>query len=77
MSQAHTGTFKMATTRMSTTQVEEHTGIPAATLRFWRHKGNIGPASYTLGGRKVVYDVADVDAWLAEQKKATLRGGAA
>lgn len=62
--------------RMTTTQVEAYTNIPAATLRWWRHRGE-GPASYVLGGRKVVYDLADLDAWLDAQKAATVRGGIA
>lgn len=61
-------------TRLTTTQAEEYTGVPAATLRYWRSRGE-GPASYTLGGRRVVYDLADLDAWLDAQKKATVRGG--
>ncbi|WP_158726380.1 helix-turn-helix transcriptional regulator [Tomitella fengzijianii] len=64
------------TQRLTTAQAEEYIGVPAATLRFWRHKGE-GPASYTLGGRRVVYDREDLDAWIDAQKKATVRGGIA
>lgn len=59
--------------RLTTAQVEDFTGVPQATLRYWRHKGT-GPASYTLG-RRVVYDAADVVAWVEAQKKATVVGG--
>lgn len=52
-----------------------YTGIPEATLRYWRMSG-IGPASWKIG-RKVVYDRAELDRWMAEQKAATLRGGQA
>lgn len=66
----------MAQRRMTTNQAADYIGIPAATARYWRHKGE-GPASYTLGGRRVVYDLADLDAWLDAQKAATVRGGIA
>jgi len=66
---------------LSTQQVEEETGIPAATLRYWRHADQ-GPASFTLGaapGRRgrVVYRRTEVERWIAEQEKATRRGGGA
>ena len=47
--------------------------VPESTLRYWRHAGN-GPASDVLG-RRVFYDVSDLDHWLSAQKAATLRGG--
>lgn len=62
--------------RLTTAQAAEYVGVPAATLRYWRHKGE-GPASYMLGGRRVVFDREDLDAWLDAQKKATVRGGVA
>ncbi len=49
-------------------------GRPVETLRYWRWRGE-GPRSYKLG-RRVVYDLADVKAWIAEQKAATTRGAA-
>ncbi len=45
------------------------------TLRYLRHKGE-GPASFVINGR-VLYRRAEVERWLAEQKQATTRGGAA
>lgn len=53
-----------------------YTGVPEATLRYWRTLGNVGPASYKLG-RRVFYDRTELDRWLAEQKAATTRGGMA
>ena len=47
--------------------------VPESTLCYWRHAGK-GPASYVLG-RKVFYDVGDLDHGMAAQKAATLRGG--
>lgn len=54
--------------------VAKLTGVSPGTLRYWRSIG-AGPASYKLGGRRVVYERAELDRWLAEQKAATLRGG--
>lgn len=47
-------------------EVAEMTGIPLATLRFWRASGHTGPKSAKLG-RRVVYREADVLAWIDEQ----------
>jgi predicted DNA-binding transcriptional regulator AlpA len=46
-------------------EVSEMTGIPEATLRFWRHQGT-GPRSAKLG-RRVVYREEDVKAWIDAQ----------
>jgi len=63
-----------ATTRpLTTDEVSELTGVPGATLRYYRYLGT-GPRSYRLG-RRIVYDRADVDKWVADQKKATSAGG--
>jgi len=40
--------------------------LKAATLRLFRTQGT-GPA-YAKLGRAVVYDVADIDAWIAARK---------
>lgn len=37
-----------ASPRLSTIQASEYTGIPVATLRYWRHN-RTGPASYLIG----------------------------
>lgn len=49
-----------------TAEVAELTRTPAETLRYWRGLGK-GPASFKLG-RKVVYDRAEVEAWIAAQR---------
>jgi excisionase family DNA binding protein len=36
------------------------------TCRYWRHVGK-GPQSFKVG-RRVLYDEADVRAWVAEQR---------
>jgi prophage regulatory protein len=61
--------------RMRTAELVEEFGIPAETWRYWRWKGE-GPASYKVG-RHVLYDRADVEAWVVARKAATLRGSAA
>lgn len=53
---------------MSVPEVSEMTGVPEATLRYWRHKG-IGPASARLG-RRVVYRDTDVVAYINAQFEA-------
>lgn len=40
--------------------------VPEATLRYWRHVG-IGPKSFKMGPRRVLYLAADVTAWVADQ----------
>lgn len=60
--------------RLSTAEASAYAGVPSNTLRYWRHL-DTGPTSYRIGTR-VVYDVADLDAWLAAEKAKTARGGA-
>jgi predicted DNA-binding transcriptional regulator AlpA len=50
-------------------EVHERTGVSVETLKYWRAQGR-GPRWYKLG-RRVVYNLADVDAWLDEQRGAT------
>ncbi len=62
---------------LHTKQVEQKYGINAGTLRFWRSTDQ-GPASFSLGPRgRVVYRRSEVEKWIAEQEKATKRGGVA
>ena len=53
--------------------ISDMTGVPAGTLRYWRHS-NIGPASFTLG-RRVVYRRDEVLRWISQRESATRRGG--
>jgi hypothetical protein len=48
------------------------TGVPVGTLRFWRATDQ-GPRSYVVG-RRLWYDVADLEAWLDDQKAHSVRG---
>lgn len=45
-------------------QVSECTGVPAGTLRWWRHGGHDGPKWFRLGPRAVRYKQSDVLAWI-------------
>jgi DNA-binding transcriptional MerR regulator len=53
-------------TLVTTRQLAETLGITPQTLRKWRWSG-FGPSFIRLGGR-VVYDPADVDAWLSARR---------
>ncbi|MCE0488123.1 helix-turn-helix transcriptional regulator [Ornithinimicrobium sediminis] len=46
-------------------EVAERLGVPAATLRWWRHVGT-GPRGFRAG-RRVYYRPVDVDRWVEEQ----------
>jgi predicted DNA-binding transcriptional regulator AlpA len=54
-------------------EISKETGVPVATLRFYRHKG-IGPKTFKLG-RNVVAFADDVDTWIDEQAKAGATAG--
>lgn len=51
---------------MMLAEVAEYLRVPVATLRYWRAVGK-GPRS-RLVGRRVRYERADVDEWLAAQE---------
>ena len=57
---------------LKTKEVAEMLRVPDATLRYWRSRG-LGPPSFRLR-RAVVYDRADVDRWVADQRAETLSG---
>jgi predicted DNA-binding transcriptional regulator AlpA len=59
----------MADRILNTSEVSQLTHVPIATLRWWRHNG-MGPKSFKLGPRKVMYKESDVVAWLDQQYKA-------
>lgn len=56
-------------------RVSTFTGIPEGTLRYWVHIGK-GPASFKLGKRRI-WRMSVVLAWLAEQEAATSTAGTA
>jgi predicted DNA-binding transcriptional regulator AlpA len=45
-------------------EVAELTRLPIATLRWYRATGQGGPKSGKVGGRRVMYRRADVEAWI-------------
>lgn len=52
---------------MTTGEVAELLRTPEQSVRFWRHAGR-GPASIKVG-RRVLYDRADVLAWIEKQRR--------
>lgn len=58
---------------LKSAEVSAKVRVPEETLRYWRWRSE-GPRSFKVG-KAVVYDEADVDAWLAEQRAKSLRGG--
>ncbi|WP_340540680.1 helix-turn-helix transcriptional regulator [Nocardioides sp. GXZ039] len=52
---------------LSTEDVAELLGIPAATVRYWRHTGQ-GPRGFRVG-RAVRYRRTDVDRWIEERER--------
>lgn len=52
-------------------EVAEILRTPAATLRYWRHRGT-GPASFKIG-RRVVYTEQAVADYTAEQQEQATR----
>lgn len=51
--------------------VQELTGIPTGTLRWWRHQGEQGPKWFRLGPRAIRYKQSDVLAWIEESYNAS------
>lgn len=51
---------------LTTAEVAARTRAPVETVRYWRTVGK-GPRSFKLG-RRVLYDSADVEAWIEESK---------
>jgi predicted DNA-binding transcriptional regulator AlpA len=54
---------------LSAPELEQMTGTPASTWRYWAHIGS-GPASFKLGRRRV-WKRSVVLAWLEGQEKAS------
>jgi excisionase family DNA binding protein len=50
---------------LTVAEVAELTRLSVGTLRYWRHAGTGGPASFKLG-RRVMYRRAEVEKWLDE-----------
>lgn len=52
---------------MTMQEVSDQLRTPIDTLRYWRHLGK-GPKSFKLG-RRVLYNRADVEAFIAEARR--------
>jgi DNA-binding transcriptional MerR regulator len=61
--------------RVKIEEASEITAVPVGTLRFWRATDQ-GPRSYVVG-RRLWYDVCDLDEWLNAQRAQSRRGGVA
>lgn len=59
---------------LNTDQLEQLTGIPADTWRYWGRVGR-GPASVRLGHRRY-WRRSVVENWIAEQEAASVGTGA-
>lgn len=55
---------------LTTKQVAEMTGFAASTLNNLRYHGR-GPRYLKVGNKRVLYDPADVDAWIRANVKET------
>jgi hypothetical protein len=62
----------MAPPRLDTNAAAAYTDRAPATLR-WRRSMNLPPRSYSRG-RRVFYDVVDLDRFLADEEARTERG---
>lgn len=51
---------------LTTDEVAERFRTSASTVRYWRHVGDYGPRGVKIG-RRVLYDLAEVERWEAEQ----------
>lgn len=58
----------MSSRYLTTEEVAETCRTSTETVRYWRHIGK-GPKSFKVG-RRVLYALEDVEAWLAEARMA-------
>lgn len=58
----------MSTRYLTTAEVAEMLRTSPETVRYWRHISK-GPQSFKVG-RKVLYAVEDVEAWIAQAREA-------
>lgn len=59
---------------LTTAEVSERTRVPVETLRYYRWLGTKGPKSFKLG-RRTLYAIEDVEAWIAEARDADAAAG--
>lgn len=71
---ARAGSSEVATDYLSSTGLQQLTGIPASTWRYWAIN-DTGPRSFKIGRRRV-WRKTDVLDWISRQDAATGAGGA-
>ncbi|WP_299478093.1 helix-turn-helix domain-containing protein [uncultured Roseibium sp.] len=54
--------------KLTTRDVADYLGLAVSTLNKMRLSGN-GPTFIKLGPRRVVYDLQDVEAWVAARRR--------
>jgi excisionase family DNA binding protein len=54
-------------TLLTIEEVAEYTRVPVETIRWLRKEGRFAPAIKV--GRRLVWDVGDLDAWLRSQRE--------
>lgn len=63
-------------TYLTTQEVATILRTSPETVRYWRHLGNKGPASFKVG-RRVLYAREDVEQFIAEARRKAASNGAA
>jgi excisionase family DNA binding protein len=63
----------VTTMYMTTEEVAQLARTSPETVRYWRHVGR-GPGGHFRVGRRVLYDRATVEAWLASLRDAAAGG---
>jgi predicted DNA-binding transcriptional regulator AlpA len=58
-------------------EVAALTGVAVSSLNKWRMRADCGPPFLKLGARRVVYDLDDVLAWMAAQRRSSTKEGRA
>ncbi len=60
---------------LRTRDAARYLGLRATTLNRWRTVRGTpdGPVFVRLGGRAIGYDMIDLDKWIDEQRRATIR----
>lgn len=55
---------------MTVRECSEYLRTPIPTIRYWRSRGE-GPPGFKLGAKRLMFNKADVDAWLEEKRQST------
>jgi predicted DNA-binding transcriptional regulator AlpA len=55
---------------LTTKEAADRLRVSPSTLRWWRQISYDGPQGFKVGKKKVVYDEAEIEAYLARQQEA-------